>query len=92
MQGKTLYTILLSIIAVLTLALAVMVIFVFTAFNSNTANPSQETQKPLIERAVPKEEQAELKLLKTPMEVMKRYLILKVPKLIPTAFSWFLSP
>lgn len=66
MQGKTLYTILLSIIAVLTLALAVMVIFVFTAFNSNTANPSQETQKPLIERAVPKEEQAELKLFENP--------------------------
>ena len=36
MQGKTLYTILLSIIAVLTLALAVMVIFVFTTFNAKT--------------------------------------------------------
>ncbi len=63
MQGKTLYTILLSIIAVLTLALAVMVIFIFTAFNSNGRTPSsQETQKPLVERAVPKKEQAELKL------------------------------
>lgn len=63
MQGKTLYTILLSIIAVLTLALAVMVIFIFTAFNSNSGKPSsQETQKPLVERAVPKEEQAELQL------------------------------
>ena len=63
MQGKTLYTILLSIIAVLTLALAVMVIFIFTAFNGNNGNPAlQETQKPLVERAVPKEEQAELKL------------------------------
>lgn len=63
MQGKTLYTILLSIIAVLTLALAVMVIFIFTAFNSNSGKPSsQETQKPLVERVVPKEEQAELQL------------------------------
>lgn len=63
MQGKTLYTILLSIIAVLTLALAVMVIFIFTAFNGNSGKASsQETQKPLVERVVPNEEQAELKL------------------------------
>lgn len=62
MQGKTLYTILLSIIAVLTLALAVMIIFVFTAFNGANAKPVQETNKPLVERAVPKDEQAEYKL------------------------------
>jgi flagellar basal body-associated protein FliL len=63
LQGKTLYTILLSIIAVLTLALAVMIIFVFTAFNGNDGVPSsKESQKPLVGRAVPKEEQAEFQL------------------------------
>jgi flagellar basal body-associated protein FliL len=63
LQGKTLYTILLSIIAVLTLALAVLIIFIFTAYNGNKVNPSsKETQKPLVERAVPKEERAELQL------------------------------
>ena len=63
MQGKSLYTILLSIIAVLTLALAVMIIFIFTAFNTNRGAPSSgETPKPLVERAVPKEEQQEFKL------------------------------
>jgi flagellar basal body-associated protein FliL len=63
LQGKTLYTILLSIIAVLTLALAVMVIFVFTAFNAKTGiSSSAETPKPLVERAVPKEEQVEFQL------------------------------
>ncbi|NLX63695.1 MAG: flagellar basal body-associated FliL family protein [Clostridiaceae bacterium] len=57
------YTILLSIIAVLTLALAVMIIFIFTAFNTNRAIPSSgETPKPLVERVVPKEEQVEFKL------------------------------
>lgn len=62
MQGKSLYTILLSIIAVLTLALTVMIIFIFTAFNTNRGVSSGETPKPLIERAVPKEEQVEFQL------------------------------
>ena len=63
MQGKSLYTILLSIIAVLTLALTVMIIFIFTAFNTNkVASSSGETPKPLVERAVPKEEQVEFQL------------------------------
>lgn len=62
MQGKTLYTILLSIIAVLTLALAVMIIFIFTAFNGANAKPEQGGEVEKIERAVPLEEQAEYKL------------------------------
>lgn len=62
MQGKTLYTILLSIIAVLTLALAVMVIFIFTAFNGSAPNPDQGEEIEKVERVVPQEEQAEFKL------------------------------
>ncbi|MGI6622936.1 MAG: flagellar basal body-associated FliL family protein [Clostridiaceae bacterium] len=62
MQGKTLYTILLSIIAVLTLALAVMVIFIFTAFNGAKAKPEEGEEIEKVERAVPQDEQAEYKL------------------------------
>lgn len=62
MQGKTLYTILLSIIAVLTLALAVMIIFIFTAFNGARAKPEQNEEIEKVERVVPQEEQAEYKL------------------------------
>lgn len=62
MQGKTLYTILLSIIAVLTLALAVMVIFIFTAFNNTKTNPEQGEEIQQVERVVPQDEQAEYKL------------------------------
>lgn len=68
MQGKSLYTILLSIIAVLTLALAVMVIFLFTAFNTNKANPAEATEKSATERVVPPEEQAEFNLYTTGAE------------------------
>lgn len=62
MQGKTLYTILLSIIAVMALALAVMIVVLFTAFNATPADPTQETKPPLLERAVPIKEQAEYTL------------------------------
>lgn len=62
MQGKTLYTILLSIIAVLTLALAVMIIFIFTAFSGNNAKPQQGEEVEKIQRDVPMDEQAEYKL------------------------------
>ncbi len=62
MQGKTLYTILLSIIAVLTLALAVMVIFIFTAFNNTKVEPQPGEEVEKTERIVPQDEQAEYKL------------------------------
>lgn len=62
MQGKTLYTILLSIIAVMALALAVLIILFFTAFNGSRINPAAETNKHPIERAVPSDEQAEYNL------------------------------
>lgn len=65
MQGKSLYTILLSIIAVMALALAVMIVFLFTAFRSTPADPSQETKPPLKERAVPIDEQVEFTLYST---------------------------
>lgn len=44
------------------LALAVMIVFLFTAFNATPADPSQLTKPPLLERAVPSEEQAEFSL------------------------------
>jgi len=62
LQGKTLYTILLSIIAVLTLALAVMVIFIFTAFNGANAKPEHHNAAEKVEREVPQDEKAEYKL------------------------------
>lgn len=62
MQGKTLYTILLSIIAVLTLALAVLVIFLFTTFNSSKVNPDEKDVKTSEERVVPTAEQARVNL------------------------------
>lgn len=64
MQGKSLYTVLLSIIAVLALALAVMVIFLFATYNKIT--PGQETSKPQDlpqqTREVPPEEEARINL------------------------------
>ncbi|NLM74496.1 MAG: flagellar basal body-associated FliL family protein [Clostridiaceae bacterium] len=60
MQGKTLYTILLSIIAVLTLALAVLIIVLFT-FNANIEKGMQ-TANNAVQRIVPPSEQAEFKL------------------------------
>lgn len=61
MQGKSLYTILLSIIAVLTLALAVLIIFIFTTLNSTAANPPK-TDGVVVSRVVAPEEMAEFKL------------------------------
>lgn len=58
MQGKTLYTILLSIIAVLTLALAVLVIFMFTAYNGGNVEPNATS----INAEVPLEQQQRFKL------------------------------
>ena len=62
MQGKTLYTILLAIIAVLTLSLAVLIIFVFTTFSSNHSAAVDKNQRPADQVVVPAEEQAELTL------------------------------
>ena len=62
MQGKSLNTILLAIIAVLTLALAVMSIFLFTTIKSNKAATSEGIVKQTTDRIVPPEEQAEFNL------------------------------
>ena len=61
MQGKSLYTILLSIIAVLTLALAVLIIFIFTTLNSTTPQPAGGDGI-VVSRVVAPEEMAEFKL------------------------------
>ena len=64
MQGKSLYAVLLSIIAVLALALAVMVIFLFTTYNR--ISPSQEANNakdlPQQTREVPPDEEARINL------------------------------
>ncbi len=57
MQGKTLYTILLSIIAVLTLALAVLIVILFT-YNAGKTLPVKQN----VQRTVPPEEQAVFRL------------------------------
>lgn len=63
MQGKSLYTILLSIIAVLTLALAVLVIFLFTTYNGiNPDKQADAARNSQQVRNVPPEEQARLNL------------------------------
>jgi flagellar basal body-associated protein FliL len=61
LTGKSLNTILLAIIAVLTLALAVMSVFLFTAGNDKKTTV-EETEKKTTERVVPPEEQAEFNL------------------------------
>ncbi|HPO75843.1 flagellar basal body-associated FliL family protein [Thermoclostridium caenicola] len=66
MQGKSLYAILLSIIAVLTLALAVLVIFLFTTYNGiNPDKQANATEPPQQVRDVPPEEQAKLNIYAT---------------------------
>lgn len=63
MQGKSLYAILLSIIAVLALALAVLVIFLFTTFNNINRTPTAATETPApTARVVPPAEQVEVNL------------------------------
>lgn len=62
MQGKTSYTLLLSIIAVMALALAVMIVLFTTVFNAGPKDPSKETKPPLVERAVPMEERSEYRM------------------------------
>lgn len=63
MQGKSLYSILLSIIAVLALALAVMVIFLFTTYHGLNSNQKADaTGASQQVREVPPEDQATLNL------------------------------
>lgn len=64
MQGKALYAILLSIIAVLTLALAVLVIFLFTTYNNiKPANSAEASPTAAANRdVVPEDEQGKFVL------------------------------
>lgn len=62
MTGKSINTILLAIIAVLTLALAVMSIFLFTANNASKENNDGNVSANTNERVVPTSEQAEFNL------------------------------
>jgi len=64
LQGKSLYAILISIIAVLALALAVMVIFLFATYNRINTSPEANNVKDLPQqtREVPPEEEARLNL------------------------------
>ncbi|MDD4297797.1 MAG: flagellar basal body-associated FliL family protein [Ruminiclostridium sp.] len=63
MEGKSIYTILLAIIAVLTLSLAILIIFLFISYNPNQqAAIDVETTKGMSERVVPDEEMIEFKL------------------------------
>ena len=63
MESKSIYTILLSIIAVLTLALAVLIIFLFISYNPNQqAVNNADTVKGMSERVVPDDEMIEFKL------------------------------
>ena len=63
MERKGTYTILLSIIAVLSLALAVLVVFLFISYPSREKdNRLIQTDNPITERVVPDEEMGEFKL------------------------------
>lgn len=63
MEGKSIYTILLAIIAVLTLSLAILIIFLFISYNPNQqAAINVETTKGMSERVVPDTEMIEFKL------------------------------
>ncbi len=63
MEGKSIYTILLAIIAVLTLALAVLIIFLFVSYNpNNQATVGTQPDTAMNERVVPDDEMIEFKL------------------------------
>ncbi|HEY8500610.1 MAG TPA: flagellar basal body-associated protein FliL, partial [Clostridia bacterium] len=63
MESKSIYTILLAIIAVLTLALAVLIIFLFVTYNPNVkAAGGIQTDGAMAERIVPDDEMIEFKL------------------------------
>lgn len=67
MQGKSIYAILLAIIAVLTLALAVMVIFLFTTYNNIKPQTQTNNEQQTVETrdTVPIEEQVKFNLYST---------------------------
>jgi len=63
LESKSIYTILLAIIAVLTLALAVLIIFLFVTYNPNVkAAGGSQTDGAMAERIVPDDEMIEFKL------------------------------
>lgn len=63
MEGKSIYTILLAIIAVLTLALAVLIIFLFISYNPNRlASGNVQPNSEMAERVVADDEMLEIKL------------------------------
>lgn len=64
MEGKSIYTILLAIIAVLTLALAVLIIFLFISYkpNQQAANTTPPENAAISERMVADDEMLEFKL------------------------------
>ena len=64
MESKSIYTILLAIIAVLTLALAVLIIFLFVTYNPNVkaAAGGIQADGTIAERIVPDDEMIEFKL------------------------------
>lgn len=64
MEGKSVYTILLAIIAVLTLALAVLIIFLFISYkpNQQAAGVTPTTNPAMSERVVADDEMLEFKL------------------------------
>ena len=67
MQGKSLYAILLSIIAVLALALAVLVIFLFTTYNNMKTGNAAASATPTSQEAreVPPDEEGQFILYST---------------------------
>lgn len=62
MESKSIYTVLLAIIAVLALALAVLIIFIFISYNPNQQAAANIEPKGMSERVVPDEEMIEFKL------------------------------
>jgi len=62
LESKSIYTILLAIIAVLALALAVLIIFIFISYNPNQQVATNIESKGMSERVVSDEEMIEFKL------------------------------
>lgn len=62
MEGKSIYTILLSVIAVLSLALAVLIIFLFISYPSRQNDTGVQADSTIVERAVSDDELIEFKL------------------------------
>lgn len=62
MEGKSIYTILLAIIAVLSLALAVLIIFLFISYPNQQSAKRIQADNSISERVVPDDEMIEFKL------------------------------